>query len=58
MRIIERGGTTYYGCSECGLSYAGAGWARQCEAWCKEYKSCNIEIAKHAVRANEEPHDS
>ena len=58
MGIIERGGTTYYECSECGLYYAEEDWARQCEAWCKEYKSCSIEIAKHAVRANEEPRDS
>ncbi len=58
MRIIKRGGKTYYQCSECGLFYAEENWARQCEAWCKENKSCNLEITKHAVRGNEELPDS
>ena len=36
-------------CPECGLEYEEKEWADKCEAWCKEHKSCNIEITKHAV---------
>lgn len=36
-------------CPECGLGYHDAEWAKKCGAWCKEHKSCNLEIAKHAV---------
>lgn len=36
-------------CPECGFSYADAEWAKKCAVWCKEHKSCNLEITKHAV---------
>ncbi len=36
-------------CSECGLSYADKEWAQKCQAWCREHKSCNLEIIKHAL---------
>lgn len=36
-------------CPECGLSYREAEWAKKCAAWCKEHKSCNLEIIKHAI---------
>ncbi len=36
-------------CPECNLSYKEAGWAKKCEAWCKEHHTCNVEITKHAV---------
>lgn len=35
-------------CSECGLHYKEKQWAEKCEAWCKEYHSCNLEITSHA----------
>jgi hypothetical protein len=37
-------------CPECNLSYKDAKWAKKCAAWCKERKSCNLEIIKHAVQ--------
>jgi len=45
-----------YQCSECGFHYAddstslttGKEWAEECEAWCREHKSYNIEITAHA----------
>lgn len=37
-----------YSCPECGLRYQEKKWKDQCEAWCKEYQSCNLEITKHA----------
>jgi rubredoxin len=42
--------TSLYKCPECGFLYEEKKWAEKCEAWCKEHKSCNIEIAKHAVK--------
>ncbi|MHA1906881.1 MAG: hypothetical protein ACW98Y_06280 [Candidatus Thorarchaeota archaeon] len=36
-------------CEECGLLYKEEHWAEKCEVWCKEHKSCNIEITQHAV---------
>lgn len=38
-----------YKCSECGLKYKEKEWAEKCETWCKKYKSCNLEIIKHAI---------
>lgn len=38
-----------FACPECGMSYKDAEWAKKCAAWCKEHKSCNLEIIKHAV---------
>lgn len=37
-------------CPECSLSYEDAEWAKKCAAWCKENKSCNLEIIKHAIQ--------
>ncbi len=38
-----------YQCPECGLYYKEKQWAEKCEVWCGKYKSCNIEIIKHAI---------
>jgi hypothetical protein len=37
-------------CNECKLIYAKKDLAEKCEAWCKEHKSCNLEIIKFAVK--------
>jgi len=42
-----------YQCPECGLYYKEKEWEEKCEAWCKKYKSCNLEIINHSV----EPHN-
>ena len=39
-----------YQCEECFLRYADKEWAKKCEAWCKKYKSCNLEIIDHAIK--------
>lgn len=36
-------------CKECGFQYADREWAGKCEAWCKEHKSCNLNITSHAL---------
>lgn len=46
----NQGGATLYRCPECGLQYRDRETAAQCEAWCKEHKSCNLEITSHAVK--------
>ena len=37
-------------CPECGLAYPEKDWAEKCETWCKKYKTCNLEITKHAIK--------
>jgi len=37
-----------YQCEECGFHYENREWAEKCEAWCRDHKSCNIEITAHA----------
>jgi Zn finger protein HypA/HybF involved in hydrogenase expression len=36
-------------CEECEMLFEEKKWAQKCEEWCKEHKSCNIEIIKHAA---------
>lgn len=38
-----------YRCPECGLVYQEKKWAEKCESWCKQHKSCNLEITRHAI---------
>lgn len=38
-----------YSCSECRMNYRDPKIARKCREWCKKYRSCNLEIIKHAV---------
>ena len=38
-----------YKCPECSLHYEDKKQAEKCEAWCKEHKSCNLEITSHAI---------
>jgi hypothetical protein len=39
----------FYQCAECGLHYRDKETAKQCEEWCKEHNSCNLEITRHSV---------
>jgi hypothetical protein len=41
---------SHWMCEECKLKYEDKSLAERCEAWCKEHKSCNLEIMKHAVK--------
>lgn len=41
-----------YRCSECGLGYKEKEIAEECQAWCKEHKSCNLDIIKYAIKEN------
>ena len=35
-------------CPECGFHYIDKAMAEKCEAWCREHKSCNLEITARA----------
>lgn len=39
-----------YQCEECGLRYRDREWAEKCEAWCREHRSCNLEIIAYAEK--------
>lgn len=41
---------TLFECEECHLLYDEEKWARKCEEWCIEHKSCNLEITRHATK--------
>ncbi len=49
-KVITKNGQVYYQCQECGFMYKEKEWAEKCETWCKEHKSCNLEITKYAVK--------
>jgi hypothetical protein len=38
-----------YKCPECSFHYETAELARKCEAYCKKYNSCSLEITKYAL---------
>jgi len=50
MKIIEKENKLYYQCEECQHIYEKEELANQCESWCKEHKSCNLEIVKHSIK--------
>ena len=50
MKIIEKENKVYYQCEECQHIYEKEELANQCESWCKEHKSCNLEIVKHSIK--------
>lgn len=47
-KIVNSKDKELYQCSECSFYYESREWAEKCEAWCREHKSCNIEITAHA----------
>lgn len=50
VKIIQKDDKTLYQCPECNLLYKEKEIAEKCEAWCREHKSCNLEIIKEAVK--------
>ena len=47
VKEIKKDGTTFYACEACGFVYKEREWAEKCQAFCKKYHSCNIEIMQH-----------
>lgn len=52
VTIQKQNNHEVYQCEECKLWYREKEIAQKCQAWCKEHKSCNLEIIKHAIRSN------
>ena len=50
VKEVKKGGKAYYVCEECNLAYRNKELAKKCQDFCKKYKSCSIEITKHAVK--------
>ena len=50
VKILKEGNNELYQCEECGFKYKEKEWAEKCQAWCKEHKSCNLEIIQHALQ--------
>jgi lipopolysaccharide biosynthesis regulator YciM len=50
VKVLIEENKKLYQCEECGFKYTEKEWAEKCEAWCKEHKSCNLEIIKHAIK--------
>jgi len=48
VKVSNKNNEELYQCEECGFHYEDREWAEKCEAWCREHKSCNIEITAHA----------
>lgn len=48
VKVIKENNKELYQCEECGFHYEDREWTEKCEAWCREHKSCNIEITAHA----------
>ena len=49
VREINKEDKKYYQCEECGYYYDSEELAKECENWCQQNKSCNLEITKKAV---------
>ena len=45
---VNKENKKYFKCEECGFHYEDREWAEKCETWCRETKSCNLEITAHA----------
>jgi hypothetical protein len=50
--VVKNAGSNLYECEECKMFYREKSLAEKCEAWCKKYKSCNLEIVKYAIKTN------
>jgi hypothetical protein len=50
FRMLHLENKKLFRCSECGLQYAEKEIAEKCETWCREHKSCNLEIIKYAEK--------
>ena len=48
MKEIVENNTTLYQCDACKLAYKERDKAVECEAWCKENNSCNLDIIQYA----------
>lgn len=50
IKEVIKGDKTYYQCDLCKFYYETKELAQKCDKFCEKYKSCSIEITKHAVK--------
>ena len=53
VKEIQTKNKALYECEECKTKYKEDTWANKCEKWCRETKSCNLEIIKYASSLEE-----
>jgi len=53
VKKIQKENKNYYQCEICGYYYESEGLAKECEKWCQECKSCNLEIIKQSIGREE-----
>ncbi|MEK6954000.1 MAG: hypothetical protein AABX01_03260 [Candidatus Micrarchaeota archaeon] len=47
--MVTKAGQNFQ-CEECKLLYPEKEWAEKCEAWCKKYNACSLEITSHSLK--------
>jgi|TARA_B100001971_G_C18250144_1_gene577510 rubrerythrin len=50
VKKITKNNKEYYICEACGFAYEDKNTAQECEDYCKEHKSCSLEITKKAIK--------
>ena len=54
VKEVMSNGGKYFQCGECLLYYVDREMAEKCEKWCRETKSCNLDIIKYAVEIDKD----
>jgi hypothetical protein len=49
VKEVEHKGKKYFMCEACDMYYLDSATAQKCEDFCNKFKSCDLEIMKHAV---------
>jgi|LWDU01.1.fsa_nt_gi hypothetical protein len=50
VKRIKSKNEIYFQCESCNLCFEKEIIAKQCEDFCKKYKSCNLELIKNAIK--------
>ena len=50
VKEINKGAQISFVCEACNFKFASKSLASQCEEYCTKYKSCNVDLAKKAIR--------
>ena len=50
VKEIIRNNKKYFQCEACEFYYEEKEWAEKCEAFCKKYNACSMDITKHSVK--------
>lgn len=48
-KVVDSLAFEIFECVLCGLKYNEEKWMKKCEDWCREHKSCNVEVISHAI---------